>query len=183
MVKLLGVHLDNDLKWKSHSFHLFKTGGFLLRSFSLLKRFSISIQNLKIIYCSYIRPCLEYACPVWHPELTKSQCSKIESIQKRAIKIILGTSYTTYDEGLARLELTTLESRRHFLTMNFGHKCLSSDYHRRLLPPFKENPPILPNTRLNARRAPNTQLDLCPQMLTMRYKNSFVPYFVSHFNN
>jgi len=75
------------------------------------------------------------------------------------------------------------DSRRHFLTMNFGHKCLSSDYHRRLLPPFKENPPILPNTRLNARRAPNTQLDLCPQMLTMRYKNSFVPYFVSQFNN
>ena len=183
MVKLLGVHLDNELKWKSHSFLLFKTGGFPLRSFSLLKRFSISIQNLKIIYCSYIRPCLEYVCPVWHPGLTESQCSKIESIQKRAIKIILGTSYTTYDEDLARLELTTLESRRHFLTMNFRHKCLSSDYHRRLLPPFKENRPILPNKRLNARRAPNTQLDLCPQMLTMRYKNSFVPYFVSHFNN
>ena len=185
MVKLLGVHLDIDLKWSLtlFTFHLFKSGSFLLKSFSLLKWFSISIQNLKTIYCSYIRSYLEYACPVWHPGLTNAQCSKIESIQKRAIKIILGTSYTTYDEGLARLELTTLESRRHFLTMNFGHKCLSSDYHRRLLPPFKENPPLLPNTRLNARRAPNTQLDLFPQMLTMRYKNSFVPYFFSHFNN
>ena len=48
---------------------------------------------------------------------------------------------------------------------------------------IQRKPPILPNTRLNARRAPNTQLDLCPQMLTMRYRNSFVPYFVSHFNN
>ena len=92
-------------------------------------------------------------------------------------------SYTTYDEGVARLELTTLESQHHFLTMNFGHKCLSSDYHLHLLPTFKENPPILPNTRLNACRSPNTQLDLCPQMLTMRYKNSFIPYFVLHFNN
>ena len=156
MVKLLSVHLDNDLKWKSHSFHLFKTGGFLLKYFSLLKRFSKSIQNLKIIYCPYIRPYLEYACPVWHPGLATSQCSKIESIQKRAVKITLGTSYTTYDEGLARLELTTLESQRRFLTMNFGHKCLSSNYHRRFLPPLKENPPILPNTRLSACRAPNT---------------------------
>ena len=91
MVKLLGVHLDHDHKWKSHSFHLFKTGGFLLKSSSPLKRFSISTQNLKIIYCSYIRPCLEYACPLWHPGLTKSQCSKIESIQK---------SYTNYTGDL-----------------------------------------------------------------------------------
>jgi hypothetical protein len=182
-VKLLGVQLDNDLKWNSHISQLCQSSYFLLKSFSLLKRFSISIQNLKIIYCSYIRPCLEYACPVWHPGLTKDQCSKIESIQKRAVKIILGTAYTTYNEGLARLELITLESRRHILTMNFGLKCLNSDYHRRFLPPFKENPPTLPNTRRNALRAPNTQLDLYPQMLTMRYKNSFVPYFVSYFNN
>ena len=127
------------------------------------------------MYFSYIRPFLECACPVWHPGLTTSQCSKIESIQKRAIKSILGTSYTTYNEGLARLELTTLESQRHFLTMNFGHKCLSSDYHRRFLPPFKEYPLILPNARLSACRAPNTQLDLCPQLLTMRYKNYLFP--------
>ena len=103
MVKLLGLHLDNDLKWKSHSFHLFKSGSFLLKSFSPLKRFSISIQNLKIIYCSYIESCLEYARPVWHPWLTSAQSSKIERIKKKAIKIIMGTSYTTYDEGLARL--------------------------------------------------------------------------------
>ena len=126
---------------------------------------------------------LHKTLPVWHPGLTEDLYSKIESFQKRAIKIILGTSYTTYDEGFTRLELTTLESRRHIITVNFGHKCLSSDYHRHFLPPFKENPLILPNTRLNACRAPNTHLDLCPQMLMMRYKNSFVSYFVLHFNN
>ena len=106
-VKLLGLHLYNDLKWKSHSFHFIKSGIFLLKSFSHLKWFSISIQNLKIIYCSFIRPCLVYYCSVWHPCLTSTQCSKIESILSRAIKIILMTSYTTYDEGFARLDLTT----------------------------------------------------------------------------
>ena len=50
-------------------------------------------------------------------------------------------SYTIYDEDLARLELTKLESRRYILIMNFGHKCLSSDYHRRLLPSFKTKSP------------------------------------------
>ena len=151
------MQLDNDLQWKSHISHLFKSGSFLLKSFSLLKRFSKLIQNLKIMHCSYIRPFLEYACPVWHPGSTKDQCSNVENIQKRAIKIILRTSYTKYDEILARLELSTLESRRHILTMNF------------------ENPPLLPNTRLNAHRDPNTQLDLRPQMLIMRYKTIFYP--------
>ena len=77
------MQLDNDLKQKSHTSHLFKPGNFLLKSFSLLRWFSLSIQNLRIIYCSYIRPCLEYACPFWHPGLTKDLCSKIESIKKK----------------------------------------------------------------------------------------------------
>jgi len=35
-----------------------------------------------------IRPVLEYAAPVWHHSLNKSQKNQIEAIQKRAIRII-----------------------------------------------------------------------------------------------
>ena len=132
--------MDNDLKWKSHTFHSFKSGSFFLKSFSLLKQFSILVQNLKIIYCSYIRPCLEYALPVWYPGLTNVQCSKIERIQKRAIKIVLGISYTSYNEGLARLELATLESQYHILTMNFGTSALVLTIINIFFPPSKKIP-------------------------------------------
>ena len=39
-----------------------------------------------------IRSILEYACPVWHNSLTIEQSDQIESIQKRALKIMSGLS-------------------------------------------------------------------------------------------
>ena len=35
-----------------------------------------------------IRPVLEYAAPVWHHLLTKTQSDQLEAIQKRAMRII-----------------------------------------------------------------------------------------------
>jgi len=172
------------LKWKSHTSHLFSSGNLiLLKSFSLLKRFSISIQNFKIIYCSYIRPCFEYACPVRHPGLTKDRCSKIKSIQKIALKLyfgcpILHTMKVWLDLNLLNWNLDVTSLPGTLVTSALVLTIIDV-----FSPPSKQNPPILPKTRLNARRAPNTQLHLCPQMLTMKYKNSFVPYFVSRFNN
>ena len=39
-------------------------------------------------YITVIRPVLEYAVPVWHHLITKTQADNIEAIQKRAIRII-----------------------------------------------------------------------------------------------
>ena len=33
------------------------------------------------IYCSIVRPVVEYACQVWHGGLTKEQTDTIENIQ------------------------------------------------------------------------------------------------------
>jgi len=33
---------------------------------------------------SFVRLHLEYACPVWHPGISREESDKIESIQKRA---------------------------------------------------------------------------------------------------
>jgi len=39
-------------------------------------------------YISVVRPILEYACPVWHTGLTAAQSDTLESVQKRAMRII-----------------------------------------------------------------------------------------------
>jgi len=45
------------------------------------------LAQLLHFYISVIRPVLEYAVPVWHHLLTKSQTDSIESVQKRALRI------------------------------------------------------------------------------------------------
>ena len=87
---MLGVLLDEDLRWNSHVDYLTTKDASLLHSFSNLKRFGMPTEVLKSVYCSYVIPSLEYACPAWHPGLTKDQSDRLEMISKRAVTIILG---------------------------------------------------------------------------------------------
>ena len=57
-----------------------------------LERSSLSREDLLYFYSSVIRPVLEYACPAWHTSLTKQQTGQIESIQKRAFRIIFNSN-------------------------------------------------------------------------------------------
>ena len=58
-----------------------------------LKRAGLFSSHLLHFYTTVIRPVLEYASPIWHPTLTKSQteCLEqrgLEAVQRRALKII-----------------------------------------------------------------------------------------------
>ncbi|CAH1259452.1 Hypp2286 [Branchiostoma lanceolatum] len=90
--------------------------------------FRVPELDLVTIYTCYVRPICEYAVPVWNPGLTKNQSSRLETIQRRACRIILGKKYTHYSEALTQLGLPTLESRREQLCKKFGLKLLKSAF-------------------------------------------------------
>ena len=74
-------------------------------------------DNLLCFYGTMIRPVLEYACPVWHSSLAAAQTKALESLQRRALRIIYeGGDYTIL---LIRAGLETLESRHEHLTECF----------------------------------------------------------------
>lgn len=174
-MKILGVIFNDKLTWEDHLNHLLSQAMPLLRSLTKLRRFQLSKNALVTYYRSHMRPILEYACPVWHPGLTKEQSNKLETIQKRALRIILGDSQLPYEECLAKLELTTLEQRRHELLMSFGQSILTSPKHRDLLPPDirQDNRPKTRHTN---------QLQPSNPSATKRYKNSFRQYFTENYN-
>ena len=74
---------------------------------------SLSSPHLLHFYTTVIRPVLEYASPLWHPTLTKSQIERLEAVQRRTIKIIF--CYSSSTSCLTTLELAgilSLQTRR-----------------------------------------------------------------------
>ena len=63
--KILGVIMDNDLKWNSHVDYIIKKACKKLYSLRVLRRARVCQSNMLRIYLSSVRPVLEYAVPVW----------------------------------------------------------------------------------------------------------------------
>ena len=65
---------------------------------------------IKIIFKSFIRPHLEYAIPVWRPYYNKD-IKMIESVQRRASRLVPELKRLHYDERLLHLNLTKMVFR------------------------------------------------------------------------
>ena len=83
---------------------------------SKLKAFKVSRQDLVKIWTIFIRPIAEYVAPLWHSSLTIVEKVKIERLQKRALRIIMGGDYPGYKNALDVLNLPSLKTRREGLT-------------------------------------------------------------------
>ena len=87
-----------------------------------LKRAGVPHAQLLHFHLAVIRPVLEYAAPVWHHSLNKSQKNQIEAIQKRAIRIIFScTCDMPYTSALFVAGLEDLESCRDLLSHIFSN--------------------------------------------------------------
>jgi hypothetical protein len=130
--KLLGVTISNNLNINTTCLKASKRLHFL----KLLKRSSMSSDDLICYYKSIIRPVLEYACPLWQSNITTDQRNQLESIQKRALYIIYGNDPSTNFQHLCELldidsVLVSLDllARKFFVKM-----CQANDCLHRLLP-------------------------------------------------
>jgi hypothetical protein len=52
------------------------------------------------MYIAYVRSVLEYAAPVWYPCLSRTNLEKIQRIQNRALRIVLGVPKSTRIDAL-----------------------------------------------------------------------------------
>lgn len=138
--KLLGIHISNDLSWNMHVDAVYAKAATRLFFLKQLKRAGLPPDHLLHFYLTVVRPVLEYAAPVWHHRLNKSQSEKLEGIQKRALKIIYPfTSGMPYLFAIASADIQSLQSRREHLSKQFFKSICSEDsclFH--LLPPPRD---------------------------------------------
>jgi hypothetical protein len=86
-------------------------------------------EDLKAIYILFIRSILERPAAVWYSSLSEDNKNDLERVQKTALKVILKEKYCGY-QGLANLDLESLECRRENLCLKLKHMFpLNPKYH------------------------------------------------------
>ena len=114
--KLLGIWLDDDMKWSTNTDYITKKAAKRLYLLRKLKNCGASKDDLKSFYCATIRSIVEYGAQIWHGNLTNEQHNAIERIQKRALRIIYPG--LKYDEALEKGKLKLLKQRRKIFVWN-----------------------------------------------------------------
>ena len=98
-------------------------------------------------YTTCIRPIMEYACPVYHNSLPNYLSDELESLQKRAMRIIF--PFVSYFEALELAKLETAYNRRQTQTTNLFQEISHNPEHKlyRFLPKLNKCNFKLRNTR------------------------------------
>ena len=106
----LGIIIDSNLNWKEQTnsaiSKAYSAFGILKRTFTYWTPYTF-----KILFNTFVRPHLEYCAPVWNPH-NKSQITALESVQRKASKIVPSIRSMPYEARLKVLKQTTFAQRR-----------------------------------------------------------------------
>ena len=119
----LGVVMSATLKPKAQCAKAARTAQTVLSQIARAFHFRDKNVFLKL-YKQYVRPHLEFAAQAWSP-WTAQDKEVLEKVQQRAVGMISGLKAKEYEERLKKLELTTLEERRHQADMAMVYKVLT----------------------------------------------------------
>ena len=109
-VKLLGINIDNKLKFDDHISELCKKASMQLNAISRLQKF-MGQKEKEAIITSFIYSNFNYCPLVWHFCSCKSS-QKIEQIQKRCLRIILNDYTSDYETLLEKSGKPSMEIKR-----------------------------------------------------------------------
>ena len=172
--KLLGLWIDDDMKWKTNTEKIVKKAAKRLFFLKVLKSYGASSNELKKFYITVIRPVLEYGAQVWHGGITKEQCRDIERIQKRALRIIYKND--DYDVNLYIAEIERLEIRRDRMCIDLIKDMMNVDHKLHKLLPKRIGEIRKRETRLNSQMYYNFKAN------TERFRNSPITYAILKYN-
>ena len=163
--KLLGLVITSDLSWSEHIQYIVSKASQNFWMLIRFKRLGATPDKLLTIYLLKIRSLLEYASPVFHSSLTTEQSNMLESTQKKALAIIYGKDYKSYDTALKLAKIERLDVRRQDISLNFVKKCLKNQRHSMMFPRAQ-------NTRTSSRN-PRPFIEL--RCNTTRFFKSAIP--------
>ncbi len=168
-VKLLGLHISEDLKWDTHINKMVTRASQRLRFITTSKKAGMPDTQILKVYTSRVRPILEYACQAWAPGITQGHINDIEHVQRRALRIIW--PHLSYQDCLHIHKIDSLQERR---------QKLCRDLYQKMKDPSHPLNHLLPPVRVNTYNVRNFK-DRIVQTRTKRAMGSFVHYAVQEY--
>jgi hypothetical protein len=101
-VKFLGIHLDKQLSFKFHADAIIsklRKGLFALNQ----SKHVLNLACRKLIYYGLFHTHIEYGAILWGNMLSAKTFKTIKILQKRAIRIIAGSSFNAHTDPLLHL--------------------------------------------------------------------------------
>ena len=173
--KYLGITLTSNLSWSPHiSVCCNKTRkliGLLYRRFYQ----HASSSTLLKLYCSFIRPHLEYGSIVWNPSL-KGEIDQLEKVQKFALRVCLKSWDANYEDLLSTSNLPSLQKRRMLASLCHLFKISRglTDFH---------DAPLQQQVHSYNTRSSCKQMFSLPKCRTNSYQHSYFPNIISVWNS
>ena len=129
----LGLLTNHHLSWNSHIDTITSKANRILGLIKRTCRGWKDTETLKTLYCTLVRSQVEYGSVVWSP-YTSRNIDKLERIQWRGTKFILGQNDISYEDRLKCLNMLSLEKRRYLFDVVFLYKVLNGYLNIELTP-------------------------------------------------
>ena len=110
--RVLGLTIDDELKWQSHVGSVCKTVSNNVFLMSQLKRY-VSFQILIIFFNSHIMPHINFSSTVWDG-YSEIHLSKLNSLHRRSAKLLNPDKNLTKDEKQKSLSILPLQRQLDF---------------------------------------------------------------------
>ena len=174
--KYLGVVLSANLSWTPHIDKIVAKTRKIIGMLYYRQFYQWSDPEvLTKLYTTIVRPHLEYAVPVWSPELVKD-IYKLENVQKFALRVCTKQSGVPYLDLIETCNLPELKTRRNCLSLGLLYKIVNEDC---VFP----NAPLVPYTTTYFTRSQSTNTFVVPQSCTNLLQNSFFPRTILFWNS
>ena len=155
--RLLGVTIDNQLKWQAHINKVCKTVSRNLYLLSRIKQFVDSDARM-LFYNAHVKSHIDYASTLWDGS-SEAHLKRLNSLNRRAAKYILPDSTLSTDQKLQKLEILPLSKQFLFNKGVIMYKVWNRSLPLYFCQLFSRSAPQYATSRLNF-TTPKPRLDI-----------------------
>ena len=105
--KILGINIDANLTWSDHFHFVYKKVSTCVWLLSKISSY-LNYEHKVMFYNAYIQPHFNYCNVIWDNS-SNYNLSRVNKLEKRAFKIILGNDYLDFENAKMRLNILSFE--------------------------------------------------------------------------